>query len=48
LDEETYQAGDQIGVVGTVVAEPRTVLRDFPAEVPQVVVAQDSFVVPAG
>lgn len=48
LDKETYQAGDQIGVVGTIVAEPRTVLRDFQADVPQLVVAQDSFVVPAG
>jgi hypothetical protein len=48
LDTTTYQVGDQLGVVGTIVAEPDKVLPNFQANLPQLVVAQDSFVVPAG
>ncbi len=41
-----YQVGDRIGVVGTIVTEPRTVIPGFTADLPQIAVALDSFSVP--
>ncbi len=46
LPEAAYQVGDQIGVVGTIVTEPRTVIPGFTADLPQIAVALDSFSVP--
>ncbi len=42
LPEATYRVGDQIGVVGTIVAQPRTVLPGFTADLPLLAVAADS------
>jgi hypothetical protein len=46
LPEAAYQVGDQIGIVGTIVTEPRTVIPGFTADLPQIAVALDSFSVP--
>jgi len=46
LPDAAYQEGDQIGVVGTIVTEPRTVIPGFTADLPQIAVALDSFSVP--
>ncbi|MCH8839619.1 MAG: hypothetical protein IH831_02890 [Planctomycetes bacterium] len=46
LPDAAYQVGDQIGVVGTIVTEPRTVIPGFTADLPQIAVALDSFSVP--
>ena len=42
-----YQVGEQIGVVGTIVGEPGSVIPGFTADLPQLAVAVDSFSVPA-
>lgn len=41
-----HQVGDQIGVVGTIVTDPRTAIPGFSVDLPQLAVAQDSFAVP--
>ena len=38
-----FQAGDSIGVVGTIVAQPGTAIPGFTADLPQLAVAADSF-----
>lgn len=46
-DEQSHQVGDEIGVVGTIVTQPRKVIPGFNLDMPQLAVAQDSFAVPA-
>lgn len=45
--ETARQVGEQIGVVGTIITEPHTVLPGFTANLPQIAVAVESFSVPA-
>jgi len=43
----TFQAGDRIGVVGTILDQPSNEIPDLPADLPLVAVAVDSFSAPA-
>jgi hypothetical protein len=44
-ERATFEEGDPIAVVGTIVANPRQKLRDFPLNLPQLAVAQDVFAI---